>query len=266
MEKIKLLRAKTGAGMVACKKALDESDGDIDKAVEILRKLGIAKAAKRGERETSEGVIKVAVNDSNDEAYILEVNSETDFVSKNEKFQALADSIMKVIIDNKPSNLEELMGISMETGTVQEVVDNFSGTIGEKLVVKNFEILNASGASASAYSHAGGRIGAIVAFDKKIDLDLARDIAMQVAASAPTYINPEDVPTEVTDKEKEVYTEQLKKEGKPEQIIEKILVGKIDKYYTEVCLMKQEYIKDDKQSVENILGDARVLKFVRYSL
>ncbi|MHA1690120.1 MAG: translation elongation factor Ts, partial [Candidatus Heimdallarchaeaceae archaeon] len=210
--------------------------------------------------------VKIAVNDDNDEAYILELNSETDFVSKNEKFQALADSIMKVVVDNKPANLEELMVISMETGTVQEVVDNFSGTIGEKLVVKNFEILNANGASASAYSHAGGKIGAIVSFDKKIDVDLARDIAMHVAASAPTCINPEDLEQKDIDKEKEIYTEQLKKEGKPEQIIEKILVGKIDKYYTEVCLMKQEYIKDDKQSIENVLGGAKVIKFVRYSL
>ncbi len=266
MEKIKQLREKTGAGMVACKKALDETDGDIEKAVEILRKKGIAKAAKRGGREALEGVVKVAINDSADEAYILELNSETDFVSKNEKFQGLADTLLSIVVEKKPINLEELLAEKTKTGTVEEFVGNFSGTIGEKLVLKNFAILKAEGASVAVYSHAGGRIGAIVSFDKKIDADLARDIAMHVAASAPAYINPEDVDAEEISKEKEIYTEQLKKEGKPEQIIEKILEGKINKYYTEVCLMKQEYIKDDKQSIENVLGGAKVVKFVRYSL
>ena len=266
MEKIKILRGKTGAGMVACKKALDENGGDIERAVETLRKLGIAKAAKRGGRETSEGVVKIALNETSDEAYILELNSETDFVSKNEKFQSLADSLIKTVIDKKPASLEGLMSEKMDTGTVQEVVDNFSGTIGEKLVLKNFAILAAIGASASAYSHAGGKIGAIVSFDKKVDVDLARDIAMHIAASAPSYVNPGDVPIEEIDKEKEIYTVQLKKEGKPEQIIEKILVGKVNKYYEEVCLMKQEYIKDDKQKIEGVLGDAKVVNFIRYSL
>ena len=266
MEKIKLLREKTGAGMVACKKALDEANGDIEKAVELLRKKGIAKAAKRGERETTEGVIKLAVNNDGNEASILQLNSETDFVSKNEKFQNLADDLMKLVIDNKPSNLEELLSLPMETSTTKEVIDNFSGTIGEKLVLKNFEIIHAGEATASAYSHAGGRIGSVVLFDKKIDNDLARDIAMQVAAANPAYVSPEEVPQEEIDKEKEIYTEQLKKEGKPEQIIEKILVGKINKYYEEICLMKQEYIKDDKKKIEDVLGDAKVVKFIRYSL
>ncbi len=266
MEKIKLLRAKTGAGMVACKKALDENNGDIDKAVEALRKLGIAKAAKRGERETSEGVVKLQVNESGEEAYMLELDSETDFVSKNEKFQALAKSLLEVIAKNKPANKEELLAISMEDGTVEEAIANFSGTIGEKLVLKDFVVVSAPQASVSGYSHAGGRIGALVAFDKKIDFDLARDIAMHVAASAPKYLSPNEVPDEEIAKEKEIYIEQLKKEGKPENIIEKILDGKINKYFGEVCLNKQEYIKDDKQKVEDILGDAKIIKFVRYSL
>ncbi len=266
MEKIKLLREKTGAGMVACKKALDESGGDIEKAVEALRKLGIAKAAKRGERETSEGVVKVSLNENNDEAYILKLNSETDFVSKNEKFQALADSLMKIVVDNKPSDLDALMALSMTEGTVQDVVNNFSGTIGEKLVVSDFAILSASDASVATYSHAGGKIGVIVSFDKKVDADLARDVAMQVAASNPICINPEDISVAELDKEKDIYTEQLKKEGKSEQIIEKILPGKIAKYYEEVCLMKQEFIKDDKKKIEDVLNGAKVVKFIRYGL
>ncbi len=266
MQKIKQLREKTGAGMVDCKKALDESNGDIDKAIEILRKKGIAKAAKRGERDASEGIIKIKINKNHDEAYMLELNSETDFVAKNEKFQSYADDLMNIIIEKKPSSLEELMAMPMGVATAQEVLDNLSGTIGEKMSVKNFVIISSLGASVSAYSHMGGRIGAVVSFDKKIDSVLARDIAMHIAAATPKYINPEDIPSKEIKREKDIYIEQLKKEGKPENIIEKILDGKINKYFEEVCLMKQEYIKDDKQKVEDVLKGTKVLKFVRYSL
>ena len=264
MEKIKQLRNKTGAGIADCKKALDEADGDIEKAVEILRKKGIAKAAKRGDREACEGIIKIGVNADNNEGYILEVNSETDFVARNEQFQDFADKILEIIKTKKPANLEELTGSDMEHGSVKENLDTLSGTIGEKLDVKRFDIL--SSGTVSAYSHMGGRIGVLVALDKPGKADLARDIAMQIAADNPKYIAPEEVPEEEINKEKEIYTEQLKKEGKPENIIEKILEGKINKYFEEVCLNKQEYIKDDKKKVEDVLDGAKVEKFIRYSL
>jgi elongation factor Ts len=266
MEKIKLLREKTGAGMVDCKKALDESNGDIDLAIEYLRKRGIAKAAKRGEREVSEGVVKVKLADDASEAYMVEVNAETDFVSKNERFQNYADQLLALVAEKKPATLEELMALPMEVGTAQETLDTLSGTIGEKLVAKRMAILSAGEGSLAAYSHAGGRIGVLVQFDTKVDADLARNIAMHIAASAPKYIEPSEVPVAEIEKEKEIYTEQLRKEGKPEEMIAKILNGKVSRYHEEVCLMKQEYIMEDKKKVEDVLGSSKVLKFIRFSL
>ncbi len=261
---IKELREKTGAGMVDCKKALEEAGGDIEKAVEVLRKKGIAKSAKRGDRETSEGIILVDTNENNTEGYILQLNSETDFVARNEKFQDLAKNILELIKSQKPKNIEELNPLKLESGSVEEEINNLSGVIGEKLEIKDFKILE--GETVAAYSHMGGRIGVLIALDKEGQSELAYDIAMQVAAANPQYLKPEDIPQEVIEKEKEVYKEQLLKEGKPENILDKIIEGKINKFYGEVCLLKQEYIKDDKQRVEQILGDIKIKKFIRYSL
>lgn len=264
MEQIKALREKTGAGMVDCKKALDESGGDLDKAVEILRKKGIAKAAKRTDRETSEGLVLVAVNDDHTEGYILEVDSETDFVSRNEKFQSLANAILGLIKSDKPADLDALFALSIDGLSVKDTLDNLSGTIGEKLGIKGFAILK--GATVSSYSHLGGRIGVLVSLSEAGKAELATDIAMQVAASNPKYLLPEEVPAEEVAKEKDIYREQLLKEGKPEAMLEKIAEGKINKYYSDVCLLKQEFIKDDKKTVENILNGAKIEKFIRYSL
>jgi elongation factor Ts len=264
MSLIKNLRDKTGAGIGDCKKALDESGGDIEKAVEILRKKGIAKAAKRGEREACEGVILVDTNEAGNEGYILEINSETDFVARNEKFKKLAGEVLVVVKSQKPEDLSTLLSADMGDGTVKENIDNLSGTIGEKLEIKRFAVLK--GASVAAYSHMGGRIGVLVSLDKAGEKDLAGDLAMQVAAANPKYIKFEEVNEEEIAKEKEIYTEQLKKEGKPENMIANILKGKINKYFEEVCLIEQEYIKDDKKKVKDILGEAGVEKFIRYSL
>ena len=265
LEIIKQLREKTGAGMVDCKKALDEANDDIDKAVEILRKKGIAKAAKREGREAAEGLIKMAVNEAGSEGYIVEVNAETDFVVRNEKFEEFTNNLIELIKTNKPGDMKAMESIAMNESTVKEVLDSLSGTIGEKLSIKSFDVLHSNGTVAS-YSHMSGRIGVLIALDKPGENDLAYDIAMQIAAANPKYLRPEDVPAEEIDKEKEIYKEQLMKEGKPENIIDKIMEGKINKYYEEVCLMKQEYIKDDKQKVEDILGDTKIEKFVRYTL
>ncbi len=264
MEQIKALREKTGAGMVDCKKALEEAGGDLDKAVEILRKKGIAKAAKRTDRETSEGLVLVGVNDDHTEGYILEVDSETDFVSRNEKFQDFAKATLELVKTQKPADLEALFALSIDGLSVKDTLDNLSGTIGEKLGIKGFAILN--GATVSSYSHLGGKIGVLVALSEAGKSELATDIAMQVAASNPKYLSPEEVPAEEINKEKEIYREQLVKEGKPEQMIEKISEGKVNKYYSEVCLLKQEFIKDDKQTVEGILKGTKIEKFIRFSL
>ena len=265
MEKLKQLREKTGAGMVACKKALVESGGDINKAVEILRKKGIAKAAKREGREAGEGIIKLAINQDATEGYIIKLTSETDFVARNEKFQAFAEQVLELVKAKKPESKEELLGLTLETGTVKDELSNLSGTIGEKMEIAGFGFIKSKG-TVAAYSHMGGRIGVLVSLDKKGSEELAYDIAMHIAAADPKYIRTEDVGEDEIKKEKEIYTEQLLKEGKPKNIIEKILVGKINKYFEEVVLLKQEYIKDDKKKIEEILGDVQVEKFIRYNL
>lgn len=264
MELIKQLREITGAGMVDCKKALDESANDLEKAVELLRKKGIAKAAKRTDRETNEGVVKVAVDEEGKNAYIFALTSETDFVARNEKFQDFANSLMKLAMQNKIDNLESLLSLPMSNASVKEDLDILSGTIGEKMELSKFAHL--SGSSLAAYSHLGGKIGVIVALDKEDQSELASEIAMQVAATNPKYLEPSEVKAEDLEKEKDIYREQLLKEGKPADMVEKILTGKMAKYYSEVCLVEQEFIKDDKKKVKDLLKDAKIVGYVRFSL
>lgn len=264
MEKIKELRERTGAGMVDCKKALDEVGGDLEKAIEVLRKKGIAKAAKRSEREAGEGIIKVETNSDKTEAYLVELNSETDFVARNEKFQELIEKIMGVVKTNKPNNAEELAKMELDGVTVEDQINTLSGVIGEKIALGRVAIV--TGQTVSAYSHLGGKIGVLVALDQSGKEDLAGDVAMHIAAANPRYLEESEVPTEELDKEKDIYREQLLKEGKPENMIDNIMQGKVKKYYSEVCLVDQEYIKDDKKKIRDILEGANIIKFVRYSL
>ena len=266
MQLIKTLRERSGVGISDCKKALEESNGDIDKAAEILRKKGIAKAAKRADRETSEGLILVDTNENNTEGYMIEVNSETDFVSRNEKFQEFVNKIFTLVKEKKPSTLEEFLDMEMENSTIKEQVASMSGVIGEKLAVNNAAVLNNESGTVGSYLHLGGRIGILVSLDKPDQKELAIDIAMQIAAADPKYLKPEDVPVEEIAKEKDIYRAQLFKEGKSDEMIAKILEGKINKYYGEVCLIKQEYIKDDKRRVEEVLDNVKVIEFIRYSL
>lgn len=265
MEKIKELRDKTGAGISDCKKALEESGGDIEVAVEILRKKGITKAAKRDDREAREGIIKVEATSDNKIGFIMEVNAETDFVVRNEKFQTFAENAFSILKENKPKDLEAFLSLPMGENSVKENLDSLSGIIGEKMGIKRVEVIETEG-SVAAYSHMGGRIGVLVELDQPGLGDLAKDIAMQVAAANPKYINPDEVPEEEKAKEKEIYKEQLAKEGKPEAMMEKILEGKIAKYFDEVCLARQEYIKDDSKKICDVLGQVKVKRFIRYSL
>lgn len=265
LEDVKTLREKTGAGMVDCKKALEEAGGDMESAAEALRKKGIAKAAKRTDRVASEGVIKVAVNKDNTEGYMVEINSETDFVAKNEEFQKFADGVLELIRDKKPSDLDSLLETAYEDVTVKEKLDNLSGVIGEKMTIHRFAAMSSQG-TVSAYTHMGGKIGVLVELDKPDQDELAYDIAMQIAAVNPCYIYPEDVPEDEKEKERRVYREQLRSEGKPEEMVEKIIEGKLNKYYEQVCLVKQEYIKEDKKKVEDVLDGVKVKDFIRYSL
>lgn len=266
MDQIKELREISGAGMVDCKNALEESAGDVKKALELLRKKGIAKAAKREGREANEGIIKVDADSASQKAFIAEFNAETDFVVRSEKFQEFCEETFSIIKCLDSADMEVLMESKMSDGnTVKENLETLSGVIGEKLAIKRFEIMKTRG-SAAAYSHLGGRIGAVISLDKADSSGLAYEIAMQVAAANPKYITSQDVDPSELAKEKEIYAEQLKKEGKPENMMDKIIEGKLKKFFEEVCLEEQEYIKDDKKRVKDILEGSRIEKFVRYSL
>ncbi|MEI6378611.1 MAG: translation elongation factor Ts [Candidatus Falkowbacteria bacterium] len=266
MEEIKLLRQRTGAGMVDCKKALDEAAGDIEKAIEILRKKGIAKAAKREARETREGLVKFVVSADGHQAVMVEFNAETDFVVRNDSFQKFIADVMDLAAMHWPKNIDQLLELPMADGnSIKSNLEVMSGVIGEKLAVSRMEYLSTNG-SIGGYSHAGGKIGALVALDAADAGDLARDIAMQVAAANPRYLNPADVDAAEIETEKSVYAELLKKEGKPEAMLEKIMEGKLVKFYEGICLTKQEYIKDDKLKVEQLLGGKQIEKFIRFSL
>lgn len=266
MEEIKQLRDRTGAGIVDCKAALTEAGGDIEKAIEILRKKGIAKAAKRGDRETHAGIILVSVSEDSKMGFVLELNAETDFVVRNDQFKNLGDKTFAAILANKPTNLEEVLALKLDDNmTVGESWQNLSGVIGEKMGIGRYDYLSSAG-TVAGYAHPQGNIGVLVALSNSGAGEVARDIAMHIAAANPRYINSSEVKAEEMDKEKEIYREQLKKEGKPEEMIEKILVGKMNKYYEEVCLMDQEFVKDDSKKVKDILAGSTIEKFLRYSL
>jgi len=264
MEAIKILRDRTGAGMVDCKKALDEAGGEVEAAVDILRKKGIAKAAKRAERVAGQGIIKVWVNDEHTRGCLVELNAETDFVTRNSDFQTFADKVLMILATETPVDEAALLSLPLGDSTVGEGLLHLSGVIGEKLSLGRFAVL--TGATVGVYSHANGQIGVLVSLDQSGQSELAREAAMHIAASQPRYLTPSDVPAEEMEKEKAVYREQLTRENKPEDMLKKIVEGKLNKYYSEVCLVKQEYFKDDKQTVEQILGNVHVVSFVRYSL
>jgi elongation factor Ts len=265
MEQIKLLRERTGAGIVDCKNALQEANGDLDMAVDILRKKGIAKAAKRGDREATEGLIKVAVNSSATEGYIFEMNAETDFVVRNDQFKEMAEKIMTVIKEKSPANIEEVLPLQIDGVSISETLEHMSGVIGEKIGISRFSKVTSSGTIGS-YAHAQGNIGVLVALSISGQVELAQNVAMHIAAANPRYIKPEEVDPAELEREKAIYRDQLTQEGKPAEMIEKIMLGKLGKYYEEVCLLKQEYIKDDSKKVEQILNGAEVETFIRYSL
>lgn len=265
METIKLLRERTGAGMVDCKKSLDEAGGDLDKAVDLLRARGIAKAAKREGHEAKEGIIKMVATPDNGLA-LIEFNAETDFVVRSEQFQKFTDSVVAVVAEQKPADLTTLLSAVLADGTtLKDSLDHLSGVIGEKLVIGRYELIIGA-ATVAGYVHASGKMAALVELNETGAEELARDLAMQVVAANPKYVVPAEVEPAELDREKAVYAEQLKGEGKPEAMLEKIIEGKLNKYYEAVCLIKQEYIKDDKQKVEQILAGKTVKRFIRFSL
>ena len=264
---VKELRERTGAGMMDCKKALTQTDGDIDAAIDYLRENGIAKAAKKADRIAAEGLSYIEVKGN--KAVILEINSETDFVAKNEKFVALVKNVAEAILAAEPATLEEALQVEAQGGTVEAVINEGIATIGEKLSLRRFEVVTKSDAdSFGAYSHMGGRIGVLTLVEGSTDEEAAKDVAMHIAALAPKYLDESEVPADVLEHEKKVLTEQALNEGKPANIVEKMIVGRINKFLEEITVVNQKFVKDDSFTVEKFLASkgGKLAKFVRYEV
>ena len=262
---VKELREITGAGMMDCKKALVECEGDKDKAIDYLREKGIAKAAKKAGRIASEGVVAAAVTADGKTACIVEINSETDFVAKNENFLALVKKIAEHIVACKPADMDALNASQMDGKTVAEVMTEAVASIGEKLSLRRFEVYTTEDGQLATYIHMGGKIGVIVELSGG-DATLGKDVAMQIAAAKPQCIGREDVDQEALAHEREVLRKQALEEGKPEKIVEKMVDGRINKYYKEVCLVEQEFVKDSDKTIKDILAGVEVRRFARFEM
>ena len=260
---VKELREITGAGMMDCKKALVECEGDKDKAIDYLREKGIAKAAKKAGRIASEGVVAAASDGKT--ACIVEINSETDFVAKNENFLALVKKIAEHIVACKPADMDALNASQMDGKTVADVMTEAVASIGEKLSLRRFEVYTSEDGKLATYIHMGGKIGVIVELSGG-DKTLGKDVAMQIAAAKPQCIGREDVDQEALAHEREVLRKQALEEGKPEKIVDKMVEGRINKYYKEVCLVEQEFVKDSDKTIKDILAGVEVRRFARFEM
>jgi len=245
---VKELREKTGAGMLDCKKALEATEGNLDAAADWLREKGISKAAKKADRIAAEGIAAIKIEGN--VAAIVEVNSETDFVAKNEEFTSMVEEILSAIVNNDVKTNEEVLALSSSEGTINDLIVNKTAKIGEKLSFRRFErIVKSDDEAFGDYIHMGGKI-AVLTVVKGASSEVAKDVSMHSAAMRPAYVKCSDVPTEVLEKEKEIMREQLANEGKPADKIEQILVGKVNKYYEEVCLENQIFVKaENKETV-----------------
>lgn len=265
---VKELREKTGAGMMDCKKALTETDGDMEKAIDYLREKGIAKAAKKADRIAAEGTTYILAEGN--EAVILEVNSETDFVAKNEGFQLLVKELADHLLANKPASVEEALGQTMENGTqVEEYINAAIAKIGEKLTLRRFEVLTKTDYDAfGAYLHMGGRIAVLTLIEGTTDADAAKDVSMHIAALKPKYVSRDQVSSEEIEREREVLTQQALNEGKPENIVAKMVEGRIGKFYEEICVIDQSFVKNPDQKVGEFVKSkgGTIKSFVRYEV
>jgi elongation factor Ts len=262
---VKELRERTGSGMMECKKALVETDGDIEAAAELMRKSGAAKADKKAGRVAADGVIKLQISDDAKSAVILEINSETDFVAKDDNFQAFAEQVLAVVAEQKPESVEQLAGMMLASGqTVEESRQALIAKVGENIQLRRFQRIETDAAIAS-YAH-GARIGVLV--ESTADAGLARDIAMQIAAVNPQFVDQQSIPPDFIEKEKSILIAQAESSGKPAEIIEKMIKGRLNKFLAEVTLLGQPFVKDPEQKVSKLLADAgaEVKAFVRYEV
>lgn len=265
---VKELREKTGAGMMDCKKALTETNGDMDKAIDFLREKGIAKAANKADRVAAEGLTSVVAQGN--EAVILEVNSETDFVAKNEAFQALVQELAQHLLKNKPATVEEASAQTMENGaTVADHINAAIAKIGEKLSLRRFALASKTENDAfGAYIHMGGRISVLTVLEGTTEEAAAKDVSMHIAALRPKYVSRDQVSQDEVEHERQVLTQQALNEGKPENIVAKMVEGRLGKYFEDVCLLDQTFVKNPDQKVRQFVESkgATVREFVRYEV
>ncbi len=267
---VKNLREITSCGMMDCKKALTETDGDMDKAIEYLREKGLATAAKKAGRIASEGIVKVYMSDDKSVGVLLEVNSETDFVAKNDEFQSFVTEVAKIVAEKNPADVDALKAEAMDGTTVGDAFTALIAKIGENMNIRRFARFDGNVCS---YSHGGGRIGVLVKADGAMDdaqYEAARDIAMQIAAINPLYLSKDTVPADDVEHEKHIILAQIKEDpknaSKPDAILEKMVGGKINKFFEQNCLLQQEFVKDSDQKVEQYLASkgVKIVDFVRF--
>jgi elongation factor Ts len=263
---VKELRERTGAGMMDCKKALQEADGDIEKAIEDMRKSGMAKAAKKAGRVAAEGLVVIKRNTETSQVVIAEINSETDFVAKDDSFKGFCDQIATCILANQPSDIESLMESNIGGQTVEETRQQLVAKIGENISIRRFSLIDSADGILGSYLH-GVRIGVIVELEGGDEV-LAKDMAMHIAASNPVCIAEEDVPKDLLDKEREILIAQAQESGKPQEIIEKMISGRINKFLKEITLLGQPFVKDPDQTVAKLLesAGATIKSFIRYEV
>ena len=262
---VKELREKTGAGMMDCKKVLTETDGDLEKAAELLRERGIAKAAKKSGRVAAEGMVEAYIAEDGKVGAVVEVNSETDFVAKNEEFRTFVMDVAKQVVENNPASVEELLAqpsLAVAGKTVNEVLIDKIATIGENMSIRRFARFESQGL-VEKYIHGDGKIAVLVNMTNA-NKELSKDVCMQIAAAKPEFLNRESVPAERVEKEKEILKAQTMNEGKPEAIAEKIVMGRINKFYEEICLVDQAFVKDPSMKVSQVLKDATIVEFARF--
>lgn len=263
---VKELREQTGAGMLDCKKALTETNGNMEEAITWLREKGISKAAKKQTRIAAEGLATAKINGN--DAVLVEVNSETDFVAKNPEFVSLVDGIANVILDKKPANMEEAMKLELDGTSIEEAIVNKTATIGEKLSFRRFELVEKTDNQVfGTYSHMGGKIVTLALLEGN-DTEVAKDIAMQIAAMRPLYLDRDSVPEERIQKEREILTEQAENEGLDSNKLPMIVNGRLNKFFEEICLVDQGFVKENKMKVSKYVEskNMKILSFVRYEV
>lgn len=263
---VKELREATGAGMLDCKKALEATNGNIDEAIDWLRENGLSKAAKKASRIAADGLAYILLE--NNEAVIVEINSETDFVAKNEEFIDMVSTIAKYLIASNVTTVEEALNINTEEGTINDLIVNKTAKIGEKLSLRRFvKITKTDDEVFGSYIHMGGKIASLVLIEGANE-EVAKDVAMHSAAMKPLYVTRNEVPTDVIEKEQEIIKEQALNEGKPSDIVEKLVIGRINKFYKEICLEEQEFVKDSSMSVANYVknNNGTIKNMIRYEV